>query len=370
MVFRTHLPWRKWRLAAVAIVRVLLLAALAGWALDLTVGLPGIRRSAEVVVLVDRSASVSAQGQATADQWIAHARSGLGDSRVTVIETGRQHRGSSPLNEGILEAAAAFRSNGERRLLLLSDGMATTEDLSSAAAVLRERKVRLMAQPIDTLAGESLFADLSVPAAAWRSVPVPVEITLRSAAGGKSTITMSIDGKVADSRDVVLQRGQNVVEIPATFATEGTHLVEVQATFGTDIYDWDNSAAALVYVPLAPRVALLTGNTASSAGLKTYCGPTAFRCEPMMPRASPIASTATAWCLTTFRPNRWARPNSMQSRSSSPAAEELSLPAAQVPTRPGDIVVAHWSRLSPSSWSPRKSTFRTRWSSCWITPGR
>ena len=35
--------------------------------------------SAEVVVLVDRSTSVSAQGQAMADQWIAHARSGLGD---------------------------------------------------------------------------------------------------------------------------------------------------------------------------------------------------------------------------------------------------------------------------------------------------
>ena len=91
-----------------------------------------------------------------------------------------------------------------------------------------------MAQPIDTLAGESLVADLSVPAAAWQSVPVPVEITLRSAAGGPGTITMSIDGKVAERRDVMLQRGQNIIAVPATFAAEGTHLVEVQATFSTD----------------------------------------------------------------------------------------------------------------------------------------
>ena len=178
MVLRTHLPWRRWRLAAMAIVRVLLLTALAAWALDVTVGLPGLGRSAEVVVLVDRSTSISAQGQAMADQWIAHARSSLGDGRVTVIETGRQYRGSSPLTEALAGAAAAFRTNGERRLVLLSDGLATTADLSAAAAALRERKVRLMAQPIDTLAGESLVADLSVPAAAWRSVPVPVEITL------------------------------------------------------------------------------------------------------------------------------------------------------------------------------------------------
>ena len=80
---------------------------------------------------------------------------------------------------------------------------------------------------------------------------------------------MSIDGKISERRDVTLQRGQNVVEIPATFAAEGTHLVEVQATFGTDIYDWDNSAAALVYVPLAPRVALLSGNAAAAAGLES-----------------------------------------------------------------------------------------------------
>lgn len=267
MVLRTHLPWRRWRLVSMAIIRVLLLVALAAWALDLTVGLPGLGRSAEVVVLVDRSTSVSAQGQAMADQRITHARSALGDSRVTVIEAGRQRRGGSPLAEGLSEAAAAFHTNGERRLLLLSDGMATTADLSSAAAILREKNIHLLAQPIDTLAGESLVADLSVPAVAWQTAPVPVEITLRSATGGPSTITMSIDGKVTDRRDVTLQRGQNVIQIPATFAAEGTHLVEVHATFGTDVYDWDNSAAALVYVPLAPRVALLTGNTAAAAGL-------------------------------------------------------------------------------------------------------
>jgi len=266
---RTHLPWARWRVAALGVCRLLLLAAVGAWCLGLRVEVPRSAGPVEMVVLADRSPSISAAGRREAAGWTARARAAmkrLGGS-MTVIEVGASGR-SSPLSEALSAARASFTGRGDKRILLLSDGRATTADPLTLAAALAREGVACFAVPIEPLAGESVLAELAVPAAMWRAVPSPVQAVLRSASAGACKLTLRVDGEVARQRTVQLGAGlMTAVEMPVVLAADGVHRLEVRAEFAGDQLEWNNAASALVDVPLAPRVVIVSRSAAVAGPL-------------------------------------------------------------------------------------------------------
>jgi len=264
---RTHLPWRRWRVAAMLAIRLALLAMLAAWAMDVRLTLPRLGSGhdpVELVIVADRSESISSVGRKALDTRIAEIRDVVGPQRtVTVVDFGAD--GGSDLAGAI--AAASFTGSGVRAVLICSDGRPTTGDPLAAVQRLINAGATVYAAPVEPLAGESLIADLIVPAAVWRDVPTPVEAVVRSATAGPATLTLLIDGTVADERELQLPAGVSSVTLPATIAAEGVHRVEVRAVFARDSLTANNTSAALVDVPLAPRVVILS-NSPGSAVLK------------------------------------------------------------------------------------------------------
>ena len=257
---RTDLPWPRWRLGALAAARLLLVAAVAAWVLGVRVEWHAASRRVELVVVADRSASLSAEGRKAVADWTQRAGP-LASSRhpaAAVIAIDADGGRATPLAEALDAARCSFAGRGEKRILLLSDGRATTADPLAIAQELKRDGIRVFAIPAAPLDGESLIADLAVPAAAWRSVPVPVEVMLRSSAAARCRLTLLVDGEKKDERDVKLRQGLNAVEMTASFERDGVHQVGVQASFANDVLDWNNAASALVDVPLAPRVAILS----------------------------------------------------------------------------------------------------------------
>lgn len=267
---RSQVPWARWRVAAMLACRLALLAGVAAWWLELRLDYRYASPRVEMVVVADRSASIGPTGRADVDRWLARthdAFDGKDDRWLGVLEIGKADPAASPVAEALDAALGILPGRGEQRILLLSDGRATAGDPLAVAEKIRARGVRLLAVPEEPLAGESLLAELIVPPACWRNVPVPVEVVLVSAAGQQCRLTLSVDGQAGEPRDVHLPAGTSSVAMSAKLPADGVHRIDVQAAFEHDRLAWNNAASALVDVPLAPRVIVVSDPPAAAGAL-------------------------------------------------------------------------------------------------------
>ncbi len=260
--FRTDLPWARWRVWGLCLCRLVLIACLGAWFLDFRFAREIETPKVEVTVLVDRSPSIGASGTASANALIekASALAAAKDGTISVLELGGPAERTTPLAEALNGSRARFPGKGEKRLLLLSDGRYTTGDPLREAELLAREGIRVFAVPIQPLDNEALVSGLNVPAAAWRSAPVPVEVALRSTHATTCTLTLFQDDEKKDERRLKLEAGVTMVQMSALFDKDGLHRVEARAEFGEDRLPWNNSASALVTVPLAPRVLIISSN--------------------------------------------------------------------------------------------------------------
>ncbi|HZK82216.1 MAG TPA: vWA domain-containing protein, partial [Humisphaera sp.] len=287
---RTHLPWARWRVAAMLLCRLALLAAVAAWCVELHISHKSRNAGAELVVIADDSPSISPQGRASIDDWVRRAEQAFsGNHRgwLKVMRMADAAHGSTPIAEALETARATLPGRADKRILLLSDGRATTRDLMSMANQLKNDRIEVFAVPADPLAGESLIADLAVAPAAWRSVPLPIEVTLNSPEAQPCTLTLNIDGVAKEHREVQLPRGNSTVELSATFDADGVHRIEVQAQFKHDRLDWNNSASALVDVPLAPRIIVLSEPPSAATALASVLAANGFQVRLTAPQELP-----------------------------------------------------------------------------------
>ena len=257
---RTDLPWPRWRIAAMLVCRLTLLAAVAAWFFNVPLRLPREGDRVELVVLADRSASIGAEGQETVRRWIEQAEAAAVEHRswIATHELGTAGGRTTPLAEALRDARLAFPGRGEKRLLVLSDGCATTADPLAEVPQLQRDGIKVYATPVPRLAGESLVAELNVPAVAWRSVPVPVEVVLQADRPVACRLILEVDGKERTQQQVKLHAGRTAISLPVVFDVEGIHPAEVRAEVSKDQLEWNNRAAALVEVPLAPRTIVVS----------------------------------------------------------------------------------------------------------------
>ncbi|MFB3891544.1 MAG: VWA domain-containing protein [Phycisphaerae bacterium] len=259
---RTHLPWARWRVGWLLACRLLLLAGVAAWCLDFHLQYKSSAGKVEMVVIADHSESISKQGLSTVEDWKHKAESAMKGGWLKVVDMNGSSR-STPIAEAIDAARSSLPGKGEKRILLLSDGRATTRDPLALTGRLKNENIKVFAVPAEPLPGESLIADLIVPPAAWQNVPMPIEVLLYSSEAQKQQckLTLTVDGKppaAGGTMDVQLPHGTSSVEMAAAFDKEGVHSIEVKAEFQRSVYPWNKSASALVDVPLAPRVLIVS----------------------------------------------------------------------------------------------------------------
>src|ERR1035437_750692 len=113
---RTHLPWARWRVGALLACRLLLLAGVAAWCLDFHFPYKSSAGKVELVVIADRTESISKQGLATIDEWKRKAEDGMKGGWLQVIEMPSGSR-STPIAEAIDAARSSMPGKGEKRIL-------------------------------------------------------------------------------------------------------------------------------------------------------------------------------------------------------------------------------------------------------------
>ncbi len=209
-----------------------------------------------VGVLVDTSAS-AAQDLSRASRLAAGIEKARGRNTARVLPFARTVQaaaGNAPLQStpgdagratdleaAVREGISSLPAGQVPRLVLISDGKENSGTVTRAAW-----QARSLGIPIDTiaLAGRQQtglqLENASTPAMAFTGERFPIDLVVKSPAAAESTVEISAEGKELGSQAVMLQPGENHIEVHAALTAAGAInlAAEVKAVdFGSVRFD-------------------------------------------------------------------------------------------------------------------------------------
>ena len=137
------------------------------------------------------------------------------------------------LEEALQLALSAFPSQGQRRILLISDGNENRGNALSAALLARDAGVSVFAVPAGGTAPLPVKAEsVSSPQDVFSGERFPLTLHLNSASAMKARVWMTSEGQQVASTDADLQAGSNVLDLEARISHGGVNLLEVHIASG------------------------------------------------------------------------------------------------------------------------------------------
>lgn len=252
------------------------------------------RRSAGIhtLYLLDASGSVPAETRAAAARFISASTAELaapdtasvirfgGGSRLILAPDSRQARIRAALSElreaaaggaagagagdatdlaaALEHARAELPAGGDRRVVILSDGIETRGNVRAAAADLREAGIRVSTVYLGAPAApERRIASLRLPERVDPNDVFEITVVTESSAPGRGSLTIYRDGESLGSEEVTLSRGRNVFRYRDQSSRSG--IVRYRAVLETneDRLAENNRASAALQVGSGSRILYL-----------------------------------------------------------------------------------------------------------------
>jgi len=243
----------------------------------------------DVVVVLDTSSSISEQSRsraasyaqgvlenaATADRvrFITAADGAAVISNEEIIkgswlEDGRQN--STDLAAGLRLAGSLLGDSGKRRVVLVTDGWETHGSIADEAARLKARGVSLDVVALGALGDpEIIVRGLDTIPYARAGDTIQSDLRVFSTAETVATMTVSVDGGKAETRQITLKKGENSIPIEQRAEVEGFHKIQVSIEGQQDSVDVNNSVASSLVVKRQPRVLVLEDRVGEADNLAT-----------------------------------------------------------------------------------------------------
>ncbi len=235
-----------------------------------------------VVFLVDASDSMSVESAAAAEQYVREAVAAMPpNDRAAVILFGGNALVEQPLrlfeSAGDLPAfasrplrlqtdlAGAIRlglallpPDAARRLVVLSDGAATTGDTTEAARLAAAAGVAIdtVYLPRPAASGEVILTGVHAPARVGQGETFRLELSATSEVATEATLRVIGEGAVVHEEIVRLQPGANqlVVRLLAGEPAFARYRVQLEPLGPADAYPQNNELAAFTEITGPPRV--------------------------------------------------------------------------------------------------------------------
>ncbi|HEY4025248.1 MAG TPA: VWA domain-containing protein, partial [Candidatus Dormibacteraeota bacterium] len=289
------LAWYRWpppltraRGRVVLVSRALLVALL-------VLALAGVRLTTQpdkraMVAVVDLSASVKAHGSLDTEAATVKAlQSAKGpDDMFGVVTFGHDAAVELPLTRdpafesfqtqpdpsytdiaGALRLAAGLLPDGyARQLVLISDGRQNLNDAGSAVAALRAEGVRVDVVAVgEAPASEALVSGVDVPSEMREGQTATAVVHLQSTGQASGRLTLIMDNRGVDSRDVTLPAGSSTQSFQLPTADLGLHTIRAELTVTPDTYTENNVGEANLRVLGRPVVLVLEGKVGEGANV-------------------------------------------------------------------------------------------------------
>ena len=281
-----------------------------------------------VVFLVDASDSMSRESAAAAEAFVREAVAAMGpDDRAGIVLFGANALVEQPLRqfesaadlppfasqpgrlhtdlaEALRLSLALLPSDAARRVVVLSDGAATTGDTAEAARLAAASGVSVdtVYLPRPAAPNEVIVRDVRAPARVGQGETFRLEIAAESTTATPATLRVLGDGAVVYEDGVQLQPGANnfVVRLAAAAPGFARYRVQLSPPPAADTFPQNNELAAFTEITGQPRVLIVTpdpGADTVGAGLRP--APTAG--EPAFDEAAQLAAALAASGLTVER---------------------------------------------------------------------
>ena len=238
----------------------------------------------DVIFALDTSTSVDRQAAADALVFInqafaakdPEAQMGLvvfgGDAAAEVLLSRNVHpveeisldvrRDATDIEQALEVAIGGFDAEGERRIVLLSDGRENQGHARSAAAIARSIGVEIVAIPLEksNTNDEILIERLNAPAWVRVQEPFKLEVRLRSARATAANLTVLRNGTPIGHLDVNLERGANVFSFVEEAFDSGLYEYEAVINGEADEVPENNRYQTFVQVRGGPKVLHAVGD--------------------------------------------------------------------------------------------------------------
>lgn len=233
-----------------------------------------------VVMLLDRSASMTAEALATQERYVADAVSAAaGGARTAVAVFGRDVRldraltadleagsvrtvidpAATDLAGALRAAAAVMPTEGSRRIVVVTDGVETVGSARSAIAELSEAGVAVDVVTVESgRASDALVEAIDAPATVREGDLVPVQVRVRSSVSGPAIVTVGA-GDELTRIPVDLVEGVRVIEVELPAGRAGVLRVGAEIDAGFDVIAENDVAESLVHVLGPARIAVVEG---------------------------------------------------------------------------------------------------------------
>ena len=239
---------------------------------------------ADVIFALDISRSVDRRTGAAALDFVNHAfaakdpdtRMGLvvfgGDAAAEVL-LGRApaqleeisldvRRDGTDLEQALEVAIGSFDADGDRRVVLMSDGRENHGHALSAAAIARSVGVEINTIPLEetTASDDILVERLSAPPWVRVQEPFQAEVHLRSSRATPANLTILRNGTPISRHDVNLSAGLNVFSIVEEAFDTGLYEYEAVVNSEADQVPENNRYQTFVQVRGGPKVLHAVGD--------------------------------------------------------------------------------------------------------------
>ncbi len=245
------------------------------------------------VFVVDRSDSVGQRGRGAADRFVEqaieariddndNARSAVvfsaDGSRVDQLLRDRDRlntgsfveidRDRTDLASGLRLAGAMLPDDSKRRVVVLSDGRATSGDALAEAAHLAERGVSIDYVLLDEAGGsDASVASVRSPATVDEGESVVIEATLYSTVAQPGLVTLRRNGEIVGTTEVQLNQGNTAVSLRDTPPSGGLVSYDVSVSVALDDQTRNDVGRTAVQVEGPARVLVVSGATGAARAL-------------------------------------------------------------------------------------------------------
>src|SRR6266850_3034532 len=269
--------WRKWMALIVrTIVVVAIVFAIAGlqWLLPV--------EGMNVFFVLDRSDSVPAEQQETAKNYInATSKLKKNSDKVGVIVFGTDASIETTPNSAVdlqkiqavvgtdrsdLAAAirlgtAAFPENGQKRLVLLTDGNENIGDAMGAVLAAEHLKVSVDVIPLGVSRANDVSVErLQVPSKLKKGQAFEVKIFVQADRAGPATIRLYRKEQFLGEQKVELSAGKNLFTFPQTLSEPDFYSYDVQVDCPGDPLPQNNRATGFATVRGDPRILVVSAD--------------------------------------------------------------------------------------------------------------
>jgi uncharacterized membrane protein len=297
-----------WRFWGGLLLRSILLIALALALAGAQLVLP--RERLTVIFLLDRSDSLSSAQHERAEAYVRRALAALpaGD-RAGLVLFGQQALierapaaerrlgalGALPggartnIEAAIQLALALLPAEGQRRIVLLSDGGANEGDARHAARVAAGRGVALEVLPLVAVApgADASIGSLVLPPAAREGQRLSLAVDVGATFSTTARLAVYNNGAPALEQQLELAPGSRRLELALPPPTTAFNRYEVRLEAPGDTRPQNNSAQTFTYVSGPPAVLLIEGRPGAARNLSEALGAAGFQVQPVEPAAAP-----------------------------------------------------------------------------------